>query len=198
MANPIQPFILSFRYQVTISGLNLSHHLNLGINVTSDPAEDTAFEDVEVTLNSGATVTLDTYMSTLFPLIAPNFHTGVEFPIVDLWAHPDGDPNGIYISSAAIGDNGTAVGSPTSAGEMIQTYRATGDGLMKLSLQESSHTTQGKLAYPSGLSPLDNLSIHILGVGGAIRARGGGKPIAGLFANGGQNEATWRRRNRPD
>jgi len=197
MANPIQPFILKFRYQVTISGLNLSHYLGLGVNVVSDPPQDTAFESIDVELNSGSMVKLDVYLATLFPLIAPNFHTGVEFPIVDLWAHPDGDENGIYISSAPIGDNGTAVGSPTSAGEMIQTFRCTGDALMKVSLQESSHTTQAKLAYPSSLAPLDNLSIHILGLGGAIRGRGNNKPIAGLFANGGQNEATWRRRNRP-
>jgi hypothetical protein len=197
MANPIQPWIVKWTYRTTLASVQLGHQLNMPVNMTDPGEPGDGFESFTVSAWGGAAILLSDYMATMTPLILAVFGDEVEFPVADLWFHDDGDPNGAYYSSYPVADVGTNAAVAISANEVIQTFRCLGGSILKLSLQETSYNSQAKLAYPSGLTALDALSTHILGTGSAWVGRDGTRPLAGLYANCGQNEKTWRRRNRP-
>lgn len=189
-------FELRFPYVVTIGTVPLEHVHAVRVNVASEPTPGDSFDGIDLTTKGGGTDDLDAYTSTYLALLTAMFSNAADFLTPQLWRGLVGSDD---MTMIAVGDTAaTGVGTGVvSAAYAVATLRCTDGSILKFTVQESWYSAQTSISFPSGVTEFEAVVTHMTGSGSAVLSARGGVPLAGLRLSGGQNEATWRRRNRP-
>lgn len=188
-------FELRFPYIVTISSVPLEHVHKVRINIETEPEEGFGFDEIGVVRKGSAVVDLDTYAQTYLGLITDMYATTVDFLAAQLWRGAVGSDDMLLVSIADFVAVGTG-SSVTASNYNMATVRCFDGSILKVALQETSLDANYSVGFPTSSTIWNDLVAHITGDGSGVLSRQGGIPLAGNKLSAGQNEATWRRRNR--
>ena len=186
------PYTLDYTY--TVSGIQHTMSTNLGMSVVADIGDP--FADWSIANRSALPVTLKVYSDGLIALLRPFFFTGVTFDTATLFLVAPLSFDKVWQSEETIGLAGLAVAAADLSKQRIFTMRSVEGGVSKLVLMEASgilDDQRGPASY--GAAELA-LTAYALSVDSAMLARDTSFLIANIRASDGQNEKTWRQRNR--
>lgn len=189
-------FELRYPYVVPISSVSLDHVHTVRVNVESEPSEGSDFADIGVVLKGGAIDDLDSYAQTYLGIINALYPTTADFLAPQLWRGLVGSDDMELIAVGDFNALGTG-GAAVSAHYAIATFRCFGGSILKLAYQECEYSANTTISFPTGVTDFEAIATHVTGATGGIISAQGAFPLVGNKLSGGQNEATWRRRNRP-
>lgn len=186
------PYTLDFTY--TVSGIQHLMSTNLSMSVVADIGDP--FADWSIANRSALPVTLEAWSDGLIALLRPFFFTGVTFDTATLFSVAPLSFDKVWQSEETIGLAGTEVTTPDLSKQRIFTMRSVEGGVAKLVLMEGSQILddqRGPAAYgPAELA----LTAYLISADAATLARDTSFLIANIRVSDGQNEQTWRQRNR--
>lgn len=186
------PYTLDYVY--TVSGLEHRMSTNLAMSIVADIGDP--FIDWTIANRSALPVTLKAYSDGLIALLRPFFHTAVTFDTATLFSVVPLSFDKVWQSEEAIGLAGSHVTVPDLSKQRIFTMRTVEGGVAKFVLMESSSIGDdqiGEAAYgPLALA----LTAYGISVDSAMLGRDTSYLIGNIRQSDGQNEKTWRQRNR--
>jgi hypothetical protein len=188
-------FELRFPYVVTVSSIPLEHVHKVRVNVADEPAPGAAFDEIALTVKGGGTDDLDAYAQAYLALYANAWANTVDFLAPQLWRGLVGSDDMTMISVADFAAVGNGSGT-TASHYAMATVRCDDGSILKIAYQEPGYTANSSISYPFSVATFDDIVDHLIGSGSGVLSRQGGVPLWGSKLSGGQNEATWRRRNR--
>lgn len=192
-ANFPGPFTLDFTY--TVDGLQHRMSTNLGMSITADIGDP--FTAWTIANRSMVAITLKVYSDTLIGLLRVFHNTAVTFDTATLFSVIPLTFDKVWQSEETIGLLGTQVSAFSLAKQRIITYRTLEGGVSKIVLMESVNILDNQRG-PAAYTPEEiALSAFILDLDSAMLGRDTSFLIADIRASDGQNEKTWRQRNRP-
>ncbi len=194
MATPNFPGPYEVEFTYTVTGITHTARLNCDVSGTPTPGDLPATIDLK--LRSGGTVQLDTAVIAWINLIKFNFFTGVTFDNFTLWKYTAGTFDRIFISTGAIALIGTSAVATNLSHMDTSTFRTIEGNGMKLVFMESVNVSISRIPYAAVGVPTKAVFDFVTSTLNWILARDTSYPIAPLNFIGGQNEATFRSRNR--
>jgi len=183
----------------------LQHTQKLNIDLVGDPAQGQTFDNYNVVDKDGDTaVQLDTFVEAYLVLFNKLFAATMTIDAVELWKYPVFQSfDAVFWSSYdPVAAAGTGAGVNVPAGQDIYTFRTQEGGVLKLNLMEGIAQAGVPKAY-SVLSADQKAVVDFFldGNGATFSAvllgRDTSYPFSFIKNYPGQNEGTWKQRNRP-
>lgn len=187
------PFTLDYLY--TVTGIQHRMSTNLGMDIAADIGDP--FIDWTIDNRSALPITLKAYSDAFLALLRPFFGVTVTFDTATLFSVAPLTFDKVWQSEESIGLLGTHVNVPTLSQQRILTMRTLEGGVAKLVLMEASALTdlQVSEAGYGGLSLA--LTAFAIDLDSGMLGRDTSFLIGNIRQSDGQNEKTWRQRNRP-
>lgn len=187
-----------FRVFLDSTSFSIPHEFRVSVNLNTDPTPGDAFSAIDCLNWDTTTQTADVTAEALLLLLAPFFHTSVNFTHVELWKYTTGTFESAFISaySPVATTGGSSSLGTVPAQQIIMTFRTVGGGIAKLTIMEPTVSGSTRLSYPTGTASYDNLMAYFAGVDQPFNARDNTRPFAPLRFMPGQNEKLWRIINR--
>lgn len=194
------PYEVRIKYTVSATGGSIQHVQRLNLNMAEAPTPGLPFEDVRalrrVDDGTPASRALDTMVDEWIALIQTQFNTSVTFDLAELWAYEPESFEASFVSTYAIGVNGTN-GAPISvAGQAILTFRTLEGGVLKINLMEPINAAGAKVGMTSAPAGIQAISDYVVSDVNWILARDTSYPFAPMNFAPGQNEAIFKKRFR--
>lgn len=193
-AYPPGPFLLEIPYVYA----GLSHDVTVNCDAVGTPTVGSDPTTVFLETKDGAGATLDDSANALWDLIRVFFLPATGASAYTLWkCNPDNSERLFISGGALVHPNGGGTGVVIPSSEVIFTWRSAGGNYLKIELLEHTIDSQSRAPLLStGLAPVNALSAFVLGPSSFVMARDRSFPVVAMNASFGQDEATWRRRNR--
>lgn len=187
------PYEVRFFY--TVSGLQ--HELRLSLPLAQDPLPGTPFAAIVTEQKGGANGVLQADVDSLVALLRPFWPNTVTIDFAELWKYVPLTNQANFISGYTIGLTGTAAGTIVLSHQATFTWRSIEGGIMKMVLLETDLGGDAVVSYAASGARSIALFDYIAGAFSAFWARDTSYANAPLRRSNGQNEAVWRKRNRP-
>lgn len=177
--------------------LVLEHTHTYDVNGQGIPIAGLSFNDYQVNTKGGGTIDLDQHIvNDYLPLIQPLFSTTTSFIRAELWYAQEASTNFSYISSMAIGVNGTSGNDAVPAQQSTLTFRSIGGGIARLQYMESVIDSNAQTSAPFTNTVTLAIANYAVGASSPIIARDNTYLNAPNKDNEGQSEVLWRKRYR--
>lgn len=186
------PFTLDYTY--TVSGLQ--HTMSTNLDMSFPAGRGDPFIDWSIANRSMVATTLKTYSDAFIALLRPFFHTGVTFDTATLFSVAPLSFDKVWEAEEAIGLLGTAVLPPDLSKQRIFTMRTLEGGVAKIVLMEGTSILDNQRTEAAYGAAELALTAFLIDVDSAMLGRDTSFLIANIRASDGQNEKTWRQRNR--
>jgi len=167
MQNALSPGYIKIHYDVVISSVSLSHVMTLPV------ALDAPFVGSSSLLNSkgGSAIAWHTYVDTLIALLKTQWSATSTFTGVELFSQADAESEpffeDVYVLSV-VGTNGSGA---LTAGQAIMTFKTLANGLLKLSMMETSVSANLRQNYSAMSAAQKAIADHILASGCCVWGR---------------------------
>lgn len=196
MANLPGPYSVEYRYQA----LTREHSLELNCAAIGNPPPGTAVGSISLATKSGGGVLLQTGVQNFWNFYRVGHGTTTSLLEWILWKWSG---SGLAKDFVASGTVTNPLGSGTAAqpaAQAVASLRTAGGGIMYVNWIEGSATANSQIALiPSGAGAYyQQVAAYLLSSEGWAIGRDDAFPIGGLRASFGQNEAIWRKINRPN
>jgi len=194
MSNFPGPFELRVFYVTNEPVSIASHVFRLSLRLAGNPQPGDPFSSIQVLnkdLSPGAL--LSAVLTDVLTLVRPFYNTVVDFVRAELWRYPSQSFDATFISSSAIGVQGTGTAATQVASQFVLTFRTSLGGIFKVDLRGTVVTPATKQSYPFSFTPWNNLANYFLLSTCPFIGRDNGVPVAPLFALPGQNERAWKK-----
>jgi len=190
------PYAFELFYIVT----GLQHTFNVNCAAVGSPTPGTSLTTIDLQTIGGSTVKADTAISTLWGHIRPIFNTGVTVAGVNFWKYPTpGSKARIFISALSASlPAGSSGGATNPSHGLTMSFRTALGGILKLELLETVNTQQTitTLAANAAGTAYERIAAYAISTAGWMLAADDSFPIAPYHLSGGQDEATFKARNR--
>jgi len=187
------PYTLDYLYTVSA----LQHRMSVNLDMETPAAVGDPFTAWFVKNRSMVSTTLKVFSDALIVALRPFFFTTVTFDTATLYSVAPLSFDKVWQAEESIGLLGTHLTASSLSKQRIFTLRSLEGGVSKLVLMEASaidDDQRGEAGY--GVDELA-LTNFIKDVNSPVLARDTSFLIANIRASDGQNEKTWRQRNRP-
>ena len=184
-------------YETPIGGLTLEHRHTFDVLSDDGYPPGTDMTDIDITLRNGTTAILAEYITSYVFSFLPLLDTPTTVNRAELWRYPPDGYDATFISAMTIGEAGTSTGSLIPNHYSMATFRTAGGSVLKLVLLEDVIIGDDQDNYPVDLGLVDDWFDFVMAIDSGIVGQDNTFPIAPLRLSKGQNEAVWRRRNRP-
>lgn len=193
VANFPGPYEIRIFYTVN----TLQHEMRLSLPLAQDPLPGTPFTAIVTQQKGGANGLLSADVDSLVTLLREFWPGTVTIDFAELWKYVPQTFQANFISGYVIGLAGVGVGTVVPSHQATFTWRTIEGGIMKMVLLETELGGDAVLAYASSGARSIALFDYIAGAFSAFWARDTSYANAALRRSNGQNEAVWRKRNRP-
>lgn len=183
------------RYFFTVSGIEHQHRIN--IQLTTDPAPGSTFDDIDVILKSTASQGLETAADVYGDLIRAMYTAANDFSRVELWKYAPSSYESTFVSAMDINATGTGASSSGDATYNMLTYRTGGGSVIRQTFLESGFPGNDLENFPISAAPFAAMADYVVSTASMVLGRDGTYAISKLHFARGQNEAVWRKRHRP-
>lgn len=196
MPNFPGPFAVEFKYLA----LTREHSAELNCVAIGNPPPGTPVASITLATKSGGSVSLQTGVQNFWNFYRGGHGTATSLLEWILWRYTDASYEKTFIASGTVTNPLGAAGTAQPARQEIATMRSAGGGIMRIEWMEGIVTgdTQQALVPSGSGSYYQQVAAYLLSSEGWAIARDNGFPIAGLRRSLGQNEAIWRKINRPN
>lgn len=194
---PIQARIF---YTTAVSGYGtIVHTLSLNFNVSGSLTPGTPFSSIAVLNSNGDPEYLDDVIDELILLLKPLFIAAdVSFDYAECWQYEDGTFNADFISAYQISAVATGAGTTKLGAEVIATFRTSGGGTCRLTLEETLYSPGPSLVYNDLVTAAQDLVDWVSDRSpyNILYARDNTYPFAFMKWHPGQNEKLFKDRFR--
>lgn len=196
MPNFPGPFAVEYKYQALLR----EHSAEFNCVAIGNPPPGTPVASITLATKSGGSVPLQTGVQNFWNFYRGGHATATTLLEWILWRYTDGSYEKTFIASGTVTNPTGANGTGGAARQEIVTMRSAGGGIMRIEWMENPSTGDTQFALiPSGSGAYyQQVAAYLLSSEGWAIARDNGFPIAGLRVSRGQNEALWRKINRPN
>lgn len=195
MPNFPGPFEVEYQYQTNVR----EHSLALNCIAIGDPAPGTAIGSISLATKSGGTVLLQTAVQNFWNFYRIRLPTAGTLIQWVLWKYTPETYEKTFITAGTVTNPLGASGTTIPLAQTIASLRSGNGGIMYINWLEGNVGGDTTVALiPSGAGAAEQqVAAYLLSSEGWAIARDDGFPIAGYKISRGQNEALWRKSNRP-
>lgn len=200
------PYELRIAYTPdTLAATTLQHMQRVNVKLVEPAAQGQAFSAYNFEdINGVVTQTLDTLVEDWLTAIMAAFNDGTTVDSVELWKYPTAQSfdSIFWATYQPTANAGTSVSSGQAGNQSIFTFRSQEGGTMKVSLMEPVDAMAPPVAY-AALSAVNKAIVDFVLGGDGVNysapflARDTSYPFAFNRLFVGQNESTFKKRNRP-
>ena len=183
-------------YQTDEPAVINQHQLRMSMEMAVFGSPGDPFSDFEAKPRVGANQVLSVWVPATVAIIAPLFHTNVDFIDAELWRYTMGTFDAAFYSVLALGSNGTGVAATVNASQIIVTFRSQAGGNARVDLRGVNIPAGGRESFPTGNASINTLGGWITGALSPVIARDDGYLFAEQSYLPGQNERAWKALNR--
>jgi hypothetical protein len=187
------PYAVEITY--VIGGLTHKMLLNTQVSGSPDPGDNAAL--VDLVLRNASTIPLPDAVDDWIALLVPLFSTTSTFVEAVLWRYEPESFDRTFITSYAIGEDGTNAGAFAPAKYRKFSFRTQGGGILYVTLLESIVDGNLQETYPFASGASNAIANYVVAATSWIYARDNTYPISPLRLSDGQNEVLFRKRYRP-
>lgn len=191
------PFEVRINYVTDEPAVIASHQLRMSCIMSIEANPGDPFSDWYPEQKGGSnTIPLDTHVSDLLNVVKPYHNTAVAYVSAELWEYAPNSFDAVYRSAYSPSNEPTGVPATVPASQAVFTFRTQLGGIMKFTwmgvhISPNVSIPFGGAGYPTAVAT------YILGNTAPWIGRDGSFPIAALAFHPGQNEALWKKVNRP-
>lgn len=186
------PYEVRIFYTVT----TLTHEQRLNVRLNADPVVGTPFNEIEVLLRGDVVSDLQTEVDDWMTAIRPLFNnTTTIFTHAELWKYVPDSFAADFVSAHTINLPGNIATATQFSSQLIQTFRTTEGGIMKVSFMETIVAPAPSVA---GIAPgaVGTPQSFVIAANTPWLARDTSYPFVAIASHPGQNEAVFKKRNR--
>jgi len=178
----------------TFSGLTHKQRLNCDLVTVGNIGD--SFNDFTVLLRDTTDIDLDVAVQAWVDLIRARYNSNTTFQFAELYQVDQGTLERTYYSTYGLSDVGTGIGNDAPARQEAYTFRTQEGGLMRVVLVEAESPGEAIVAYPTGVTSINDIFSFLVGSTNWILARDSSYPIAARNFCPTQNEVVYRKRYR--
>jgi len=193
------PYEVRLFYTVTGTSAVIQHEARYNIRVDPEPAPGDPFSSISVLRRDDSPFDLDGEIDdwvVMMKALFTNQGTATTIDFAELWKYEDESFDAEFVSTYPIAVAGTSATATSASGQVIVTFRTTNGGVMKLSFMETVISPGVVDTLPFANAALDTIADEVVAGTVPWMGRDNGYPFACIAAYPGQNEATFKRRNR--
>jgi hypothetical protein len=170
--------------------------MRLGVMPNVEPTVGMDFADIVIVNNEESLKDLDIFVDDIVNVMKPLYGASDDISRAELWKNDEDSDSASYVSTFDISVAGTGAAGILSQ-QCIFTYRSNGGHIAKIYLMEQNvaGSSQARPPFPSGT--LKVFAEWFDGAGSFVITRDDTFMRFALGISLGQNEAIWRKRNRP-
>jgi hypothetical protein len=193
------PYQLRVFYNVAPGALaDMTHVMNVNIDVTNAPAVGTAFANIDVSRRVGVDVDLATVTSELQAVMRPILSLADSLiSHAELWKFTAGTFEASYVSTYDISLAGLSGSAGREAGQSIYSWRTAEGGVMKIYVMEAVNVDDAQSAYANlGANEADFVDWFHEDATSYALARDTSHPIVFMNLSPGTHEVLFKKRFR--
>lgn len=196
MANFPGPYAVEFKYQA----LTREHSAELNCAAIGNPPPGTPVASITLATRSGGSVALQTGVQNFWNFYRTGHGNTASLLEWALWKYTVGTYEKAYVAGGAVTNPLGSGGTATAARQAVASLRTANGGIMFVEWLEGIATEDSSIALiPSGVGAYyQSVAAYLLSSEGWAIGRDDSFPIAALKVSRGQNEAIWRKINRPN
>ncbi len=188
------PYVL--QYTTTTQGI--ISKFKIACQVLNNPTPGTTFTDIEVTTKDGGSVFLWLGIETFLGLVKASFQAVTVFSGIELFKVQPNNAGLQFISAYDFSISGDSGQAWTPTHYSIFGFRTANGSTMRITYLEPANAGDSQLSYPDIPLWEQNMVDYVLSDDSWLYGADDSYPIAFLRRSQGQNEAIWRKRNRPN
>lgn len=195
MANFPGPYAVEFKYQAATR----EHSAELNCAAIGNPPPGTPAASITLATRSGGSVALQTGVQNFWNFYRGGHATTNTLLEWSLWQYVTGTFEKVFVTGGSVTNPLGASGTPQATRQSIISLRTANGGVMFVEWLEGNTLADTTAALiPSGVGTyFQQVAAYLLSSEGWAIGRDDSFPIAALKTNHGQNEAIWRKVNRP-
>lgn len=197
MANWPGPYAVEYTY---VSALR-EHSCELNCIAIGDPAPGTAIGSITLATRSGGSVALQTGVQNFWNWYRQGHAVASSLLTWTLWKYNVGTLEKTFVNAGTVTNPLGSAGVAVAFGQDIATFRTAGGNILNVVWMEgnSGGLQNSVVLTPSAVGDAyQKVAAYVLSSEGWIFGRDDTWPIASLKRSSGQNEALWRKVNRPN
>lgn len=191
---PRGPYILRIDYTQN----QLTHTLDLNVDVIGDAVTGTAPADITLRSRAGGGVLLNGAADEIWGVIRPNLPTSTTASSYALFKPNVNNNDLLFISGGILTQpNGSSTNTVVPASQATLTWRSGNGNIAKMVLLEHVYASNSRTSLgASGTAAIEAINTYVLSDNNVLMARDRSFPVVPLNVSFGQNEKTFNRRYR--
>jgi hypothetical protein len=196
MANWPGPYAIEFTYVA----LTREHSSELNCIAVGDPAPGTAIASISLATRSGGSVALQTGVQNYWNWYRIGHGNTSSLLSWTLWKYNVGTLEKTFVNAGTVTNPLGSGGTATPFWQDIITFRTAGGNILNVEWMEGVSVANNSVVLtPSAVGDVyQKTAAYLLSSEGWAFGRDDTWPIAALKRSSGQNEALWRKVNRPN
>ena len=196
MANLPGPYSVEYKYQALLR----EHSLELNCIAVGNPPPGTPIASISLATKSGGSILLQTAIQEFWNFYRQGHGNTTSLLEATLWKWPGTGAKKIFVASTTVTNPLGGGGTASAARQAVVSMRTAGGSRFYVNWLEGVSVLDTQIPLvPSGVGVYyQQVAAYLLSANGWVIGRDDSFPVNALRVSFGQNEAVWRRINRPN